>query len=305
MRKFFPLVLMLALLCPCASVFTTLPAAQARVVAHETGKLTKTLRARVRRTKEDSNERARVIVNLARGTETATARRSLERAGVHVQQQFDQLGVVVADVPTAQLETLAAHNEVAWVSEDAEAGSLATTPGNTSHIEVTTGANLVLPSGNDNEAKGGAGNGVGIALLDSGLNPPDTAAFAGYELQSSSLLGTGLLGSTSVTSYNRVSAPVDFTGENRTDDPYGHGTHTAGVAAGTGQSSEDYAAQHAGAPTYGGIATGANLVSVRVLNSLGIGTVSNVIAGINWVIKNKSTYNIRVMNLSRSEEHTS
>ncbi len=37
---------------------------------------------------------------------------------------------------------------------------------------------------------------------------------------------------------------------------------------------------------------------MRVLNSQGLGTVSNVIAGINWVIKNKSTYNIRVMNLS-------
>jgi subtilisin family serine protease len=31
---------------------------------------------------------------------------------------------------------------------------------------------------------------------------------------------------------------------------------------------------------------------------LGVGTVANVIAGINWVIQNKSTYNIRVINLS-------
>ena len=42
----------------------------------------------------------------------------------------------------------------------------------------------------------------------------------------------------------------------------------------------------------------ANLVSVRVLNSEGVGTVSGVIAGIDWVIRNKSTYKIRVMNLS-------
>src|SRR5438270_7360991 len=46
------------------------------------------------------------------------------------------------------------------------------------------------------------------------------------------------------------------------------------------------------------MATGANLTDVRVLNSRGMGTVSNVIAGINWAIQNKAAYNIRVMNLS-------
>src|SRR5439155_11169297 len=85
---------------------------------------------------------------------------------------------------------------------------------------------------------------------------------------------------------------------NRTDDVYGHGTHTAGIAAGTGQSSEDDANDNSSLPTYGGIATGASLIDVRVLNSQGMGTVSNVIAGINWAIQNKTTYNIRVMNLS-------
>src|SRR5205085_3225781 len=98
MRKFLPLALMLALLCPCASVFTTLPTAQARVAERRTGKLTKTLRARARRAQ--SGERARVIVNLAHSADAATTRRSLESAGAHVRQQLDELGVVVADVPT-------------------------------------------------------------------------------------------------------------------------------------------------------------------------------------------------------------
>src|SRR5436853_4456837 len=101
-----------------------------------------------------------------------------------------------------------------------------------------------------------------------------------------------------LVTYNRMKKQLDFTGENRTDDVYGHGTHTAGIAAGTGQSSENDAKDNSSLPTYGGIATGANLINVRVLNSQGIGSVSNVIAGINWAIQNKSTYNIRVMNLS-------
>jgi subtilisin family serine protease len=51
----------------------------------------------------------------------------------------------------------------------------------------------------------------------------------------------------------------------------GHGTHVAGTVAGT---------------TYG-IAKGANLVSVRVLDCTGSGTVSGVIAGIDWITANR------------------
>src|SRR5205814_4772575 len=49
---------------------------------------------------------------------------------------------------------------------------------------------------------------------------------------------------------------------------------------------------------YTGIAPAANLISVRVLNSQGQGSVSAAIAGINWCIANKATYNIRVLNHS-------
>src|SRR6185503_10737341 len=41
-----------------------------------------------------------------------------------------------------------------------------------------------------------------------------------------------------------------------------------------------------------------NLVDVRVLDENGAGTVSTVLAGIEWVIANKQRYNIRVINLS-------
>ena len=226
----------------------------------------------------------------------------LQGAGASVRQELNALGVMVADVPVERLEELAARNEVAWMSEDAEVRTLATTTDNTSHLELTTGASKVLPA---DVTQGGAGNGVGIAFLDSGISRPDAAEFAGYKLETSGgllggggLLGSGLLSEPTMTPYNRIMQEVDFTGEDTKLDHYGHGTHAAGVAAGTGQASENYAAEHAGAPTYGGIAPMANLISVRVLNSQGVGTVSGVIAGIDWVIKNKTTYNIRVMNLS-------
>src|SRR6185369_7925545 len=95
------------------------------------------------------------------------------------------------------------------------------------------------------------GTGMSVAVLDSGIDS-NHAQFAA--------VGGG----------NRIIASVDFTGENRTDDPYGHGTFVAAAAAGgTG----------AGA-AYEGVAPGASLINVRVLNSIGVGTVESVLAGL-------------------------
>src|SRR5213593_438122 len=266
-------------------------------------KLAESLRERVRQSPADSSETARVIVNLSDGADPRPLIQALGR-GSNSPKHLEALGLMVADVPLSKLEEASARGDLSGISADQEVRSLSTATDNTSHIEVTTGASKLLPLDQKDVigsgvANGGAGNGVGIAILDSGITPADAAEFVGYQWQQSSgTLGTGLFSQTYVQSYNRILKSIDFTGEGRTDDVYGHGTHTAGVAAGTGQSSEDYAASNAGAPTYGGIATGANLIDVRVLNSQGIGTVSSVIAGINWAIQNKTTYNIRVMNLS-------
>jgi serine protease AprX len=304
-RKSPPIVIILILsfFMPLVGRFLPVTQAQSNGQRNSGKKMTEDLLARARQSRVGSGEKTRVIFNVADSNSAAQARAVLQSAGANVSKQLDALNVVVADVPFAALENLAARDEVSWVSADQEVRSLASTD-NTSHIEVTTGASKVLPQDVNQQlgsgvANGGAGNGVGIAILDSGITPSDAAEFVGYQWkQSSGTLGTGLFSQTYLATYNRILKNIDFTGEGRTDDAYGHGTHTAGVAAGTGQSSEDYAAQNPGAPTYGGEATGANLINVRVLNSYGVGSVSNVIAGINWAIQNKSTYNIRVMNLS-------
>jgi serine protease AprX len=287
------LLLACSLLAPLAGALAPPARGKGNKASRQNFKMTETLRSLARGTRSDAGARTRVIINLPEGATAADqARTLLHGTGASVHGQLDALGVMVADVPVARLEELASHGEVSWLSEDAEVRTLST-PDNTSHMEVTTGANQVLPAGNTAQANGGAGNGVGIAVLDSGISPMDGAEFAGYQWKS------GLLGLTqTLEPYDRIKKSIDFTGEGSVVDVYGHGTHTAGIAAGTGQSSEEDAAQHAGSPTYGGVATGANLISVRVLNNLGVGTVSNVIAGIDWVIKNKSTYKIGVINLS-------
>src|SRR5256884_3225797 len=310
MRKsaFLILLIIVSLFSPLMSVLPgRISHAQTKASKSRGNKLAESLRERVRQSAADSGETARVIVNLSDGADPRPLIQALGR-GSNSPKHLEALGLMVADVPLSKLEEASARGDVSWISADQEVRSLDNSvpnpADNTSHVEVTTGASKILPKDTTSQigsgvAYGGAGNGVGIAILDSGITPCDNAEFVGYQWkQSSGTLGTGLFSQSYLATYDRIKKHIDFTGENRTDDAYGHGTHTAGIAAGTGQSSEDDANDNSSLPTYGGIATGASLIDVRVLNSQGMGTVSNVIAGINWAIQNKTTYNIRVMNLS-------
>src|SRR5438094_47702 len=110
-----------------------------------------------------------------------------------------------------------------------------------------------------------SGKNIGVAVIDSGISA-HTA-----------------LGQKVVFSKSFV------TGDPNTNDVYGHGTHIAGIIAGT--------------PTYvtplytGGIAPNANLINLRVLGNDGTGLTSDVIDGIEWAVNNRKTWNIRVINL--------
>lgn len=64
-------------------------------------------------------------------------------------------------------------------------------------------------------------------------------------------------------------------------DDNGHGTHVAGMIAGSGTAS---------AGRYQGVAPGAQLVCLKVLDQRGNGYVSDVLAGLRWVRQNGSQY---------------
>jgi serine protease AprX len=86
---------------------------------------------------------------------------------------------------------------------------------------------------------------------------------------------------------NRIKARVKLSSSTTESagDGRGHGTMVAGIAAGSGLN-------------YAGAAPNAGLVDVDVIDDAGKAYVSDVISGIDWVIANKRTYNIRVANLS-------
>ncbi len=87
---------------------------------------------------------------------------------------------------------------------------------------------------------------------------------------------------------------VDFTSPRGNGaDGYGHGTHVAGIVA--ARSARQAKKNPEGAQ---GMAPGAHLINLRVLDANGSGKASDVIEAIDWAIKNKKKYSIRVVNMS-------
>ncbi len=112
------------------------------------------------------------------------------------------------------------------------------------------------------------GHGIDVAVIDTGVSPVD------------GLDGDNVLHGPDL-SMEATSPEVAFL------DTYGHGTHMAGIIAGT-------------RPGHEGIAPGARIVSVKVAGHDGKTTVPQVVAAIDWVIdhRNSDGLNIRVLNLS-------
>lgn len=82
----------------------------------------------------------------------------------------------------------------------------------------------------------------------------------------------------------------DFVSE-RTDcyDNNGHGSHIAGILCGTGVSSKGI---------YSGMAPGAELIVLKVLDEDGNGEVKDVMKALAWIEQNWKKYNIRLLNFS-------
>jgi serine protease AprX len=126
---------------------------------------------------------------------------------------------------------------------------------------------------------GDTGQGVDVALIDSGVTPV-----------------LGLAGNGKV-----VNGP-DLSFESQSDslrylDTFGHGTFMAGLIAGDDPGADGNSAD---VTDYQGVAPGARIVSVKVADAFGRTDVSQVIAGIDWVVQHAhdNGLNIRVLNLS-------
>ena len=89
--------------------------------------------------------------------------------------------------------------------------------------------------------------------------------------------------------YDAVNTPELTNGtEIKAYDDQGHGTHCAGITAGTG--APDF--------LYIGVAPKAQLVGVKVLDSGGSGSFATVMAGMEWTVEKRHVFNIRAASMS-------
>ncbi len=121
------------------------------------------------------------------------------------------------------------------------------------------------------------GSGITVALIDSGVVPVGALDASG-----------------------KVINGLDVSFESQSDDlrymdTFGHGTHLAGIIAGSDSSTD-----------FEGVAPGAKILNVKVANHEGAVDVSQVIAAIDWVIqhRNDNGMNVRVINLAYGTDST-
>ena len=135
---------------------------------------------------------------------------------------------------------------------------------------------------------GYTGKGIGIAIMDSGINgtnpdvafPSKTVANVKFAANVRDLFeddGTP-----------RPAGRLFAENVANTDVTSGHGTHVAGIASGSGASTFG---------AYRGVAPGAHLVGLSVGEGLSIVNVS-VLLATDWLIENAAKYNVHVVNCS-------
>ncbi|MEY2461416.1 MAG: serine protease AprX [Acidimicrobiaceae bacterium] len=199
-----------------------------------------------------------------------TARFVLSNLGGTITANLPIIGGFAASIPQNAVGALSSSAAVRVVSADA-----VVLP---QEVPPTTGAPSVyrdVVGATTANAKGNSGQGVTVAVIDSGVsNVPDLA---------------GRLVSVTNPTTGQAAPCVNLSSESGCADSYGHGTFVAGLIAGNGASSNG---------ALPGVAPAANILALKLSGADGTSNVSKVLAAIQWVLVNKDVYGIKVLNLS-------
>lgn len=187
----------------------------------------------------------------------------LSEAKAKVISKTTNFETLTLKVPAKYLPTLKASRMAYYISPNRTIKSLG-------HLSQTVGLDAVLAQSGQNHLKG---TGIGIAIVDSGVDPFHTTF------------------SYTTNGISRVVKYADFTGaQYGWQDDFGHGTHVGSVAAG--------ATMNDGDARFNGVAENATIINARVLDAQGHGTVSRVLEALDWILSVREQHNIRVVNLS-------
>src|SRR5262245_12177093 len=212
-----------------------------------------------------------VIVRVESRSDWGSVLAALNSQGFKVGGPAPRSNALAVTIPSSALAWLEALPGVASISVD---GEVSTAPLAPETFLSSTGFSF-LKKTSELRAQLGltdsdpTGNGIGVAIVDSGIAPVSDLA-------------------------GRITAFYDFTNgrggvATAPVDSYGHGTHVAGLVAGSGALSNGQ---------YSGVAPNARLIGLRVLDNLGTGSTSDVIAAIEFAIANKAALGIDILNMS-------
>src|SRR6266403_2491234 len=205
-------------------------------------------------------------------TPVAAHHQKVQDKGGVLKKKLDVIKGAHYSVPVESLPALADDPDVAYISPNRPLSGTSTAT--LDFTRETVNAQVAW------QQWGLDGTGVGVAVIDSGVTAVGDLY---WWIPSNQTYGSRVV-------YSQSFVP----GTTDTSDQYGHGTHVAGIIAGAGWFSTGSNFTH----TFKGIAPNANIINLRVLDQNGAGTDSSVIAAIQSAISLKSTYNIRVINLS-------
>jgi len=217
-------------------------------------------RAQEKASNAQGNARVDVLVKFRQAPGNAE-RAAVQRHGGSVRRQLRPASRWLSlRIPAHRLVALADEPTVEYIGIDEPVSTAMDTAREASNLPAAPAPETSL-----------TGAGVGVAVVDSGV-----------------ALHPDILTLTTVV--DLVAHPVAMPAPPEDSiDPNGHGTHVAGIVVGNGTLSGGRQA---------GIAPQANLISVRVLDGLGRGATSDVLAGLQWIQANHGEYGIRVVNLS-------
>lgn len=210
-----------------------------------------------------ASDRATVIVRLAPG---ASVRELQARAGAFgVRARWHVIDALAATVTAEQRARLARDPLVRSIEPDRVVridGSTA----RASYGVTKAAADFGVTGDRDGAPRSYSRNDVVACVIDTGIDTTHV------DLNQGQVIGWKDF-------VNGRSAPYDDNG---------HGTHVSAIVAGQGD----------GNAAYRGVAPGAALVGVKAMTSSGTGTTSTIISAVQWCIDHKTTYNIRIINMS-------
>jgi len=180
-----------------------------------------------------------------------------------LKRTFSSVSGVSAQLTGAQIVELAGQKGILAITPDSKIRLSVTNGGFSSNQNWVTAASAA-------DSWSGTLRPPAIAVVDSGVQ----ACRADFN-------------DTGAGCNTRVVARVTMTSllPNSSGDGRGHGTLVAGLAAGARDG-------------YAGVAPTAPIVSIDVMDDNGMAVTSDVIAAADWILANKSRYNIRVANFS-------